>query len=77
MKITCNQLVTCACPLIISKPAGVCIQEFSARIQTADMVVPAATKKVATVCTRSLTRCRPNSMMPSMVASKKNAVNTS
>ena len=61
----------------ITKPAGVCIQEFSARIQKADMVVPNATKKVASVCTFSLTRPRPNSMMPSMVASKKNAVSTS
>ena len=61
----------------MTKPAGVCIHEFRAKIQKADAVVPAATKKVAMVCTRSLTRPRPNSMMPSMVASRKNAVSTS
>ena len=77
LKTTSHQLVTWACPLTISKPAGVCIQEFSARIQNADAVVPAATRKVAMVCTRSLTRSRPNSMMPSIVASRKNAVSTS
>ena len=75
--MTSNQLVTWAWPLIISKPAGVCIHELSAKIQNAEAVVPAATRNVAKVCTRSLTRSRPNSMMPSMVASKKKAVSTS
>ena len=75
--MTSNQLVTWACPLIISKPAGVCIHELRAKIQKAEAVVPKATNQVAKVCTLSLTRPRPNSMMPKKVASKKNAVNTS
>ena len=47
--MTSNQLVTWACPLIISKPAGVCIQELSAKIQNAEAVVPKATNQVAKV----------------------------
>ena len=62
---------------MISWPAGVCIQEFSARIQNALSVVPKATRKVASRCTRSLTRPWPNSMMPRKLASRKNAVSTS
>jgi hypothetical protein len=75
--MTSIQLVTCARPSIISKPAGVCIHEFSARIQNADSVVPPATSSVAMVCIRLLTRRIPNSMMPRKVASRKNAVSTS
>jgi len=55
-------------PSIISKPAGVCIHEFKANSQKADSVVPLATSSVAIVCMRSLTRSRPNSITPSMVA---------
>ena len=46
MKITSSQLVTWNRPSTISWPAGVCIHEFSARIQNADSVVPKATRKV-------------------------------
>jgi hypothetical protein len=62
---------------MISCPAGVCIHEFSARIQNAESVVPKATRNVAIVCMRSETRRRPNSMIPRKVASRKNAVSTS
>ncbi len=75
--MTCSQLTTWALPSIISKPAGVCIHEFSARIQNADSVVPPATSSVAMVWVRLLTRRMPNSMMPRKVASRKNAVSTS
>ena len=77
LNITSSQLVTCALPSIITNPAGVCIHEFNASIQKADRVVPPATNNVAMVCVRSLTRSRPNSITPSMVASKKKAVITS
>ena len=36
-------------PVEFIVPAGVCIQEFRARIQKADMVVPKATRTVAPV----------------------------
>ena len=39
--------------------------------------VPKATRKVASVCTRSDTRRAPNSMMPRKLASRKKAVSTS
>jgi hypothetical protein len=77
LKITCSQLVTWNSPLTTSWPAGVCIQEFSARIQNADSVVPKATRKVDSRCTRSLTRPWPNSMIPRKPASRKKAVSTS
>ena len=64
-------------PSTISWPAGVCIHEFSARIQNALSVVPKATKKVAIRCTRSLTLPWPNSITPRKPASRKNAVSTS
>ena len=72
-----SQSVGTNSPLTISKPAGVCIHEFRLRIQNADSVVPSATSEVAMRCTRSLTRPRPNSMMPRKLASRKNAVSTS
>ena len=62
---------------IIVYPVGVCIQEFSARIQKADMVVPKATRKVARLCSQLGTRRKPNSMMPRKTASRKKAVITS
>ena len=77
MKITSDQLVTCATPSRISKPAGVCIQLFSARIQNAEIVVPMHTSSVAMVCMRGLTRLMPNSMIPRKVASMKKAVSVS
>ena len=77
LKITASQLSTCTLPSTTLTPAGVCIHEFSAMIQNADTVVPNATRKVASVCTRLLTRERPNSMMPRKVASRKKAVSTS
>jgi hypothetical protein len=40
-------------PVAISKPCGVCIQEFRTRIQKADIVVPKATRKVASVCSQA------------------------
>ncbi|NKA55692.1 hypothetical protein GO303_04801 [Ralstonia solanacearum] len=46
-------------------------------IQNTEMVVPSATRKVAKVWMRSLTRPVPNSMMPRKLASRKNAVSTS
>ncbi|MND05586.1 hypothetical protein D3C83_264660 [compost metagenome] len=58
-------------------PAGVCIQELSARIQNADSEVPMATRNVAAMCSHGGTRFMPNSMMPRKVASRKNAVSTS
>ncbi len=71
------QSVACATPSRSSKPAGVCIQLLSTRIQNADIVVPKATSTVAMVWMRSPTRSRPNSMMARKVASRKNAVSTS
>ena len=71
------QSTACTTPSRSSWPAGVCIQEFSARIQNADSVVPPATSSVASVCTRSDTRPMPNSMIARKVASRKNAVSTS
>jgi hypothetical protein len=50
---------------------GVCIHELRLKIQNADSVVPAATISVATMCTRSDTRPRPNSITPRKVASRK------
>ena len=77
LKIIAHQSTAWATPSRISKPAGVCIQEFSASIQKADSVVPKATRKVARVCTRFETRLKPNSMMPRNTASRKKAVSTS
>ena len=72
-----HQSVAKATPSRISKPAGVCIQEFRTRIQKALIVVPKATRKVASVCTRLETRLNPNSMIPRNTASRKKAVRTS
>jgi len=77
LKTICIQLSACITPSIILKPAGVCIHEFRLRIQNADIVVPRATRDVAIRWTRSLTRPRPNSMMPRKLASRKKAVSTS
>ena len=72
-----SQSVACATPSRISKPAGVCIHEFSTRIQNALIVVPNATRTVASVCSQPGTREKPNSMIPRNTASRKNAVSTS
>ncbi len=72
-----HQSVACATPSRNSKPAGVCIHEFSTRIQKADIVVPKATSTVASVWTQLGTRRKPNSMIPRNVASRKKAVSTS
>ena len=77
LKMMANQSVACATPSRISKPAGVCIQLLRTRIQKALIVVPKATRNVASVCTRLETRRNPNSMMPRKTASRKNAVITS
>ena len=77
LKTTAHQSVAWATPSRISKPAGVCIQEFSAMIQKAETVVPKATRKVARVCTRFETRRKPKSMIPMKTASRKKAVRTS
>src|SRR5258708_18713931 len=58
-------------------PAGVCIQELSARIQNAETVVPKATIIVDAMCTQSGTRFMPKSITPRNVASRKKAVSTS
>ena len=75
--MTSIQLVTWACPSIISNPAGVCIHELSTIIQNADRLVPKATNAVDKVCSHGGTRLLPNNMMPRKVASRKNAVSTS
>jgi hypothetical protein len=77
LRMIAIQSVACATPSRISKPAGVCIQEFSTRIQKALIVVPTATSTVAPVCTQPGTRRKPKSMMPRKVASRKKAVSTS
>ena len=77
LKMIAIQSVACATPSRISNPAGVCIHEFSTRIQNADIVVPKATRKVASVWMRLPTRLKPNSMIPRKVASRKKAVSTS
>ncbi len=77
LKTIAHQSTAWATPSRISKPAGVCIQEFSASIQKADSVVPKATRKVASVWTPLDTRLKPNSMMPRKTASRKKAVSTS
>ena len=59
------------------KPAGVCIQLFTASIQNADITVPTATIDVAAMCNRGPTLSRPNSMIPRNPASRKKADNTS
>lgn len=61
----------------IEKPAGVCIQLFTARIQVAEISVPMATIAVASMCSPSPTRFRPKSMIPRKPASRKKAVSTS
>ena len=71
------QSVACTTPSRSSKPAGVCIQELSTRIQNALMVVPKATSTVASVCTQLGTRAIPNSMIPRNTASRKKAVRIS
>jgi hypothetical protein len=77
LNTTSSQLVTKNSPLRSSTPAGVCIHEFSARIQKALIVVPKATSVVASRCTRSDTLPWPNNMTPRKVASRKKAVSTS
>ena len=72
-----HQSVAWATPSRSSKPAGVCIHEFSTRIQNAEIVVPTATSTVAAVWTRFETRFQPNSMMPRNAASRKKAVRIS
>ena len=62
---------------LIEKPAGVCIQEFTARIQNADTSVPAATMPVAVTCRDFETRPMPKSITPRKPASMKKAVSTS
>ena len=59
------------------KPAGVCIQLFTERIQKADRKVPPATMQVAKKCSPRPTRSMPNSMTPRNPASRKKAVRTS
>jgi hypothetical protein len=62
LKTMSHQLIGWNTPSMTSWPCGVCIQEFRLRIQNADNVVPPATISVATMCTRSETRPRPNSI---------------
>lgn len=59
------------------KPAGVCIQEFTDKIQNALSSVPNATRQLAAKCNRGPTLLMPNSMTPRNPASRKNAVSTS
>ena len=59
------------------KPAGVCIQLLTVRIQNADSSVPPATMQVANMCSLRPTRSIPNSMTPRNPASRKKAVSTS
>lgn len=48
LKITAHQSSGMNCPASLTeKPAGVCIQEFTARIQVAEISVPSATIAVA------------------------------
>ncbi|MCY1344152.1 hypothetical protein D9M68_574230 [compost metagenome] len=75
--MTANQSVGTTRPLMISKPAGVCIQLFDARIQVADISVPSATITVAKKCRPGPTRFQPNSITPRKPASRKKAVSTS
>ena len=60
-----------------TKPAGVCIQELTDRIQKADIKVPSATTQVAAKCKRGPTFSIPNSITPRKPASRKNALSTS
>ena len=46
LKITALQLPAMICPSETAYPAGVCIQELSARIQNAESDVPTATIRV-------------------------------
>src|SRR5476649_1112730 len=62
---------------MISKPCGVCIQLFEAKIQKVDISVPSATMQVAKKCRPGPTRFQPNSITPRNPASRKNAVRTS
>ncbi|MCY1520579.1 hypothetical protein D9M68_553610 [compost metagenome] len=77
MKTTANQSTGITRPSTISKPCGVCIQLFEARIQKVEISVPIATITVAKKCSPGPTRCQPNSMTPRKPASRKNAVSTS
>ena len=61
----------------MAKPAGVCIQELTDRIQKAEPSVPMATISVAKKCRPLPTRLRPNSITPRKPASRKNADSTS
>ncbi len=58
-------------------PCGVCIQEFTDRIQNAEKKVPMATIRVARKCSRGPTFVMPNSMTPRKPASRKKAESTS
>ena len=58
-------------------PCGVCIHEFTDRIQNALSRVPNATRQVARKCSPRGTRSRPNSITPRNPASRKKAVSTS
>ena len=49
IEMIASQSVACTTPSRSSKPVGVCIHEFSTRIQNALMVVPKATSTVASV----------------------------
>ena len=77
LKITANQSPAIHWLPSSTCPAGVCIQELSARIQKAESEVPAATSAVAPMCAHAGTRFMPKSITPRKVASRKNAVSTS
>jgi hypothetical protein len=77
LKITSHQSPAISAPYCTTWPAGVCIQELSARIQNADSVVPNATSTVEVRCSQGGTRLMPKSITPRKVASRKNAVSTS
>jgi hypothetical protein len=64
-------------PVDISKPCGVYIQLFEARIRVAETRVPIATITVAKKCRPGPTLFQPNSITPRNPASRKKAVNTS
>src|SRR6266540_1414518 len=62
---------------MISYPAGVCIQEFSARIQNDENSVPTATMAAAKKWAHGGTSLRPNRRTPRKLASRKKAVRPS
>jgi hypothetical protein len=77
LKMTSIQLLGSYRPLRNTNPAGVCIHELLAMIQTDDRTVPMETITVAANIVARPTRPSPYSRMPMNPASTKNAVTTS